>query len=99
MHGAVVHNTADSLAVRLLLVEDEVLGTGLYTIALDPFDGLAHSDTSEIGIRTKALPVASAIGDLAKGSGHRSEKDVHANAFCFRTEVDATLSNQLDIPC
>ena len=99
MHGAVVDDTADSIAVCLLFVENEVLGASLYTIALDPFNCFAHGNTCEVGIRTKALPVTSTIGDLAKRSGHGSKKDMYANPSGFCTEVDAALSNQFDVPC
>jgi hypothetical protein len=93
------HVFAQSLAVQLLLVGNEVLSGRLHTSFLHALNRLCHHDPLEVRIRAKTLPVAAAVCEFAQRTSGRPELYIDAELLGLGAEEEAALADKIDIPC
>jgi hypothetical protein len=113
VHGSVVHVGGEGLLVdladvtilleggvshNLLLVTDEVLGSGLDTGVLVTVDGLLHGDTGQVRVGGEALPVTTGVGRASKRTGDGAEEDVSALGFELLTHCETALVEEVLVP-
>jgi len=79
------------IPLRLLLVQDIVLDTGLHTRTLHPDDRVLNQNAREICVRAESFPIAPAKRRPPERAYYRSESNVRAFLVELSRYIDATL--------